>query len=291
MTRPQSLLAVLSVAVALSSVAAVASEPAAWSPKFYVYCLQMGVKGVQQPTPPQQAQLFRELGYDGGGFLMWYEADLEQNLKALDDAGQGVYLLQVNLNVAPQKPVYDPRLPAAIRALKGRPVTLCVTINGLKAADPAGMEPAVKALRELGDCAQAAGIRVSVYQHVNCWAESMHFIFDLVRTVNHPCVGANFNVCHWLKVHGNEDYAPLLKQNAAKLFCVTICGAQRDAKAWTNGLIQPLDRGDFDNGQLMRVLREIGYRGPIGVMCYGIPDEPRDQLTRSLKMLKSWFPQ
>ena len=57
-------------------------------------------------------------------------------------------------------------------------------------------------------------------------------------------------------------------------------------KTWTNGLIQPLDQGDFDNRQLLATLREIGYRGPIGLMCYGIPGDARDHLARSMAAWK-----
>jgi sugar phosphate isomerase/epimerase len=114
---------------------------------------------------------------------------------------------------------------------------------------------------------------------------------ELVKRVNHPNVGYNFNVCHWLKVEGNKDYRPLLRANAEKLFCVTICGAQIGAKTWTNGLIQPLDRGDFDNRALLATLQEIGYRGPVGIMCYGIPGDARDYLRRSLETWKRWTAQ
>ena len=76
----------------------------------------------------------------------------------------------------------------------------------------------------------------------------------------------------------------MLCANAAKLYCVTICGAQVGAQAWTNGLIQPLDRGDFDNRQLLATLAEIGYRGPVGLMCYGVPGDAREHLARSMKV-------
>jgi len=110
----------------------------------------------------------------------------------------------------------------------------------------------------------------------------------VVKRVNHPHVGVNFNLCHWLKVDGQKDYRPVLRQNAAKIFAVTINGAQLGSQTWTNGLIQPLDRGDFDNRQLLGTLRQIGYRGPIGLMCYGIPGDPRDYLQRSMRVWKSW---
>jgi len=56
----------------------------------------------------------------------------------------------------------------------------------------------------------------------------------------------------------------LLRENAAKIFIVTINGAKLGTKSWTNGLILPLDQGDFDNRQLLATLRDAGYRGPMG---------------------------
>jgi sugar phosphate isomerase/epimerase len=69
---------------------------------------------------------------------------------------------------------------------------------------------------------------------------------------------------------------------------VTINGAQVGTKEWTDGLIQPLDRGDFDNPRLLRVLRDIGYTGPIGLMCYGIQGDARQHLERSMQVWRSW---
>lgn len=278
----------LAGALVLPLLAAGADSPKA-APKLYVYCLGMGVRGTQPQRAPEQAKLLRELGFDGLSGLFLLDADLEAQLRAIDAEGVEISMLQLGLNVNPAQPAYDPRLPGAIRKLKGRATTVSLTLNGLKPADPAGMDQAVKALRELGDVAADAGLRISVYHHVNCWSERLDFVTQLVQQVNHPQVGFNFNLCHWLKVEGSKDYRPILQANAAKLFCVTICGAQMGATTWTNGLIQPLDKGDFDNRALLRFLDDCGYRGPVGLMCFGVPDDARDHLTRSLRVWKSWF--
>ena len=131
-------------------------------------------------------------------------------------------------------------------------------------------------------------MRISVYNHVDCWSESVPFVVEVVKKANHPRVGFNFNVCHWVKVEGARDFAPLLRENAAKLFCVTICGSEIGAPTWTNGLIQPLDKGNFDNRVLLATLREIGYQGPVGIMCYGIPGDAREHLQRSMSTWRIW---
>jgi len=265
------------------------AEAASPAPKIYGYCVEFGVPGVKTRGPVEMARLLKEVGFDGGGYPILTGPRLEETLKASDDAGLKVYLLQTSVNLAPKAATrYDPQVPDAIRKLKGRPVVVVVTFGGLKPGDPAGMEPAVKAMREFGAVAAEAGVRISCYNHVNSWNESVALNIELARKTNHPNVGYNFNVCHWLKVEGNKDYRPLLRANADKLFCVTICGAQIGAKTWTNGLIQPLDRGDFDNRQVLATLREIGYQGPVGIMCYGIPGDPREYLQRSLKTWHAW---
>ena len=43
---------------------------------------------------------------------------------------------------------------------------------------------------------------------------------------------------------------------------------------------------DLQNPQAL--LREIGYRGPIGLMCYGIQGDAREHLERSLKVWNGW---
>ena len=131
-------------------------------------------------------------------------------------------------------------------------------------------------------------LRISIYHHVGDWTESLLHALEVAQKVNHPRVGVNFNLCHWLKVDGDKDYRPVLRENGKRIFAVTINGAECRAQEWTNGLIQPLDRGDFDNRELLNILQQAGYDGPIGLMCYGIVDDTRDHLQRSMRIWKSW---
>jgi sugar phosphate isomerase/epimerase len=259
------------------------SEP----PKFYAFCV--GLPEVKQPSIPQQAGMLRELGFDGVGYPLWLDDQLDKNLQALDEAGLDVYLLYTSVNLKPDAPAVDPRVTRAIRKLKGRPATVCVLVRGFPPGDPQGEQPAVKVLRQLGDAAAEAGVRISIYHHTNDWTESLLHALRIVEKTDHPQVGANFNLCHWLMVDGDQDYEPILREHADKIFAVTINGAQRGTKKWTGGLIQPLDCGDFDNQRLLDVLRQSGYAGPVGLMCYGIPGDAGTHLKRSLDVWRSWY--
>jgi len=262
------------------------SGQTAWAPKFYGFCVD--THDAKHRSIPQQARMLRELGFDGVGYPLWLDENLDKNLRTLDEAGLEVYLLHTVVNLKPDAQPYDPRLPEAIRKLKGRPVTICVLFRGFPPGDPRGLEPAVKILRRLGDLAAECGLRISIYHHTGDWTESLIHTLQVVNKTDHPHVGANFNLCHWLMVDGQRDYRPVLRRDAAKIFVVTINGAKLGSKSWTNGLIQPLDAGDFDNRQLLATLREIGYRGPIGLMCYGIPGDAREHLQPSIKVWKTW---
>ncbi len=259
---------------------------AQWAPKLYGFCME--ISDAQRRSIPQQARMLRELGFGGAGYPLWLDENLDKNLRTLDEAGLKVYLLYASVNVNPGARAFDPRLPEAIRKLKGRPATICVLLKGFPPGDPRGEQPAVKILRQLGDVAAESGLRISIYHHKGDWTESLLHSLRVVKKTNHRHVGANFNLCHWLMVDGESDYRPVLRNNADKIFAVTINGAQCGAKKWTGGLIQPLDRGDFDNRALLATLREIGFRGPIGLMCYGIPGDAREHLQRSMKVWKTW---
>ena len=262
------------------------SGKAAWAPKLYGFCME--IHDAKKRTIPQQAQMLRQLGFDGVGYPLWLDENLEKNLRTLDEAGLPVYLMYTSINLKPGAQAYDPRLPEAIRKLKGRPVTISVLFRGFPPGDPRGEERAVEILRKLGDLAAKSGLRVSIYHHTNDWTESLLYTLEVVNKTNHAHVGANFNLCHWLKVDGDKDYRPVLRENAERIFAVTINGAKLGSAAWTDGLIQPLDRGDFDNRELLATLRQAGYRGPIGLMCYGIQGDAREHLQRSMEVWKGW---
>ncbi len=262
--------------------------PAAAAPPFYVFDVGLG-GGMALPSLAEEAGMARELGFDGEGKPLWLGDELTTNLAVLRKAAMPPFLLLTHVNVNPAKgPPYDPRVPMAIQRLAGQPTTVCVMINGLAPGDTNGLASGVKALRDLGDIAAKAGARISIYHHVESWTETLPFSIQVVRLANHPQVGFNFNVCHWNRVQPGQDFRALLRANVSKLFCVTICGSDTNAHQWSNGLIQPLDKGNFDNRGLLSFLDEIGYRGPIGLMCYGIRDDARDHLTRSMKTWRDW---
>jgi sugar phosphate isomerase/epimerase len=159
--------------------AAVASEPSS-TPKFYAYCIRLGVPGVTPLPLTEQVKLLCKIGFDG--IALELDNNLDSNLRVLDDAGLQLYMVWVSIRLTPGKDtVITPGLSNAIIKLKGRPTTICVLFDGIKPGDPQGIAPAVNILRKLGNLADAAGIRISIYNHVGNWTESLPFVIDVVR--------------------------------------------------------------------------------------------------------------
>lgn len=265
----------LFVAVALFASAALAA------PTNPFFVLSNGVADEKHPTPELQAAMLAELGFDGIGPSG--TQGIPAMLDALDQHKLRLHALYVGANVDPDQPKYEPGLPEAISQLKGRDtfVWLYVRSSKLKPGSTEGDVRAVEIVREIAAMAEASGLKVALYPHTGFYVESVQDAVRIARKVDIPSVGVTFNLCHWLKVEGDRNLELRLEEARPYLFVVTINGADSGGTDW-NRLIQPLDRGDFDQLRLLRILKAQGFRGPIGLQCYAVPGDKRENLERSM---------
>jgi sugar phosphate isomerase/epimerase len=225
--------------------------------------------------------MLKSLGYDGVGHI-WLDKVAER-LKSLDAAGLRLYQITMTVDVAPGKQPYDPRFKEVLALVKGRKVQFDLLLNGMKSSDPSVDPQAVKILREMSDLARDSGAQLLLYPHQSSWVERIEDSIRVAEKVDRPNVGVMFNLCHWLRVDKQRDYKPLLKRAMPRLWAVSINGADElDPQPGWNRYIQPLDRGSFDVGKLLKTLKELGYKGPIGLQCYGIGGDAREHLARSM---------
>jgi len=94
-----------------------------------------------------------------------------------------------------------------------------------------------------------------------------------------------FNLCHFLKQNDPDMLETTLKLAAPRLRMVSINGADRGDTRRMNWdrLIQPLGKGSFPVAEMLRILEEIGYDGPVGLQCYGIREPARQHLADSMQ--------
>ncbi|HWW01965.1 MAG TPA: TIM barrel protein [Candidatus Acidoferrum sp.] len=257
-----------------------ASAPGQGGYPFFPFCIDW--HDAKKRSFEQQAEMLKELGYPGVGHI-WLDR-VEERIKTLDAAGLRLFQITMVVEVAPGKTPYDARRFEQVCALiKGRQVQFCLLLNGMKSSDPSIDPQAVEILRGMSDQARDSGAQLLLYPHQNSWVERIEDAVRVADKVNRPNVGVMFNLCHWLRVDKSRDYRPLLKQAMPRLWAISINGADDfDEKPGWDRYIQPLDKGTFDVGKLLKTLKDLGYRGPIGLQCYGIGGDAREHLTRSL---------
>ena len=235
----------------------------------------------------QQAVMLKELGYPGVGHI-WLDKVAER-LDSLDRAGLKLYQITMTVDLTPGKPPYNLKQFKDVLALvKGRHVQFDLLIGGFKASDPAGDARGVEVLRAMSDQALDSGSQLLLYPHVTNWIERVDDAVRVAEKVDRPNVGVMFNLCHWLRVDPSRDYKSLLRKAMPRLWAISLNGADaHDDKPGWDHYIQPLDKGDFDMATFLKTLKELGYKGPIGLQCYGIGGDTREHLARSLAAWKS----
>jgi sugar phosphate isomerase/epimerase len=271
---------------ALSAIAAYGAEKAPFP--FFAYCID--THDSKHRTLPEQAAMIKELGYDGVGHL-WLD-NVKERLDTLDAAGLKLFQITIRVNIAPDKEPYDKKLKEILPLLKGRDIQICPLTEGLPLlpSDEKGDERAVPIIRELADMARESGAKIVLYPHVNMWLEKVSDAVRLAKKVDRPNVGVMFNLCHWMKVDKEENLKPVLESAMPYLMAVSINGTDKPdtVHAGTGNWLQPLDKGDWDVFIVLKTLKDLGYKGPVGLQCWGIEGDAKDHLTGSMAAWKKY---
>lgn len=274
---------ILSISVSLACLslsACTAPQPALTNPFF---AMDTGTDR-KNLSAAEQAQMLKDLGYDGIGYSGI--DGIDEMLAELEKRDLKMFNTYLGVSIDPDSRKYNPRLKETIARLKGKDVLLWLNVNSrqFEKSSEKGDPHAVEVIREIADMAQQSGLKVALYPHTSSWVETVEDAVRVAKKVNRKNVGATFNLCHWLRVEGEQNMKPLMQTAMPHLFVVTVNGA--DAGDTTqmkwDRLIQPLDAGSFDTYQFVRTLKQLGYNGPIGLQHYGIKGDARENLRRSM---------
>ena len=253
--------------------------------EFFAFCID--THDSRKRNLPEQAAMLKKVGYAGVGHL-WLD-NVAERLQSLEAVGLKLFQITLQVDITPGKTPYDARLESVLPLLKGREVQLALLMNGLKPSDSSGDARAVEILRALSDKLTPAGAQIVLYPHTANWLETVDDAFRVAEKTDRSNVNVMFNLCHWLRVSKDRDYKPLLKRVLPRLKAVSINGADSFAPEpdWSR-YIQPLGQGSFDVLGFLKTLQQLGYAGPIGLQCYGIPGDAREHLAKSMETWRAY---
>jgi sugar phosphate isomerase/epimerase len=235
--------------------------------------------------PEAQLDLVKELGYAGISWTLGDPKETQAVAEAAQQRGLKMFALYAGVTLRKDGLGLEPRLKETLAVLKGHDtlIWLHITSKDYARSSAEGDAAALAGLREIADLAAAQNLRVAIYPHVGDWTERVQDAVRVARKVDRPNFGVTFNLCHCLQVGDEEKIPALLEEAAPHLFMVTVNGADSKApKAGWDRLIQTLDRGTFDLAAVLKKLKALGYRGPIGLQGFGIKGDRKDNLARSM---------
>lgn len=230
-------------------------------------------------TPAQQAQTLKELGYDGIGYNYTKPEDVDKWLTELHS--RGLKLFSIYMGSFPDKE--DPFVPGmkeAIGKLKGTEAVIWLTLNAPQVKGDYDVQ-SVKLINKIADMAKEAGIKVVIYPHKGFYVATAEDAIRIADKVNLPNVGVTVNLCHELMAGNEKRLSEIIKKAAPRLMMVSINGAESNSKD-IGKCIQTLDEGSYDVGAFLKTLQSVGYKGPVGLQCYAIKGDIRENLTRSI---------
>jgi len=225
-------------------------------------------------TPEQQARTLKELGYDGISYNYMKPADLAAWQKACKEQGLKIYGLYVHsFPDKPEQP-YDPAFKEAIKMLKGTGTVIWLTLREAKDKTRNYDAEGAKIVQEVAGLAAAEGVRVALYGHKGFYVETGADSARIVRLVNRPNVGASINLCHEFLSGKGDALDETIKTAAAISTLISVNGVDVANKKY----ILRLDQGDFDVAAYLKKLLAAGYKGPVGLQCYGVPGDITENL-------------
>lgn len=236
--------------------------------------------GMRFPNADEGVRLIKELGYQGIGSIN--PEDLARVKAACEKEGLKVFSIYTGGKVNADGFDYAKNVSEAIAMLKG--TNALVELNVQRGTNPNDTQ-AVAFVKEIADQAKAVGLKVVLYPHANFHIERIDHALRIAKATGCDNVGVAFNLCHFLKCQPGDNLEATLTAAEPLLWSVSICGADAEGKDW-NTLIRPLDEGTFDQAKLLRLLNKLDYKGPIGLQCFNIKVDPKQNLTRSMAAWK-----
>jgi sugar phosphate isomerase/epimerase len=257
---------------------------------FYVF--HNGVRTLpNSPTTPEgQVRLVKSLGYDGlAGHREEFYWDLRAAMDKIDLEMPEMYIA---MNIENGRINYHDDLKNIMADSKNRDLLVALHLHAKEYLDNTkeGDRIFADGIRELADYAEPLGIQIAIYPHVNFYCETLEHATSIVDAVDRENVGVVFNLCHFLKVEGEQGWREKALKVLPRLFMVSVNGAdsgETKEMGWDR-LIQPLGEGTFDTYAFVKFFRDNGYTGKFGLQCYNIQQDCETALSKSINTWREY---
>lgn len=239
-------------------------------------------RGVWPAT--KQAETVKALGYNGIHYNYTNPQDFAKKIAACKAANVPITAMYIYTFVDKPEAAYDPGIKDVIRMLKGSDTIIWLTLRDGKIGQQD--DQAANIVRDVASLAKESGLKVSIYPHAGFYVACAEDAVRISKLVNMPNVGVAINLCHELFAGNSERLAEIVKISAPHLNLVSLNGASpipgKGPKAWET---LPLGSGTFDTNAFLRMIRDSGYRGPIGHQFFGVAG---DDVTKLTLAIESW---
>ena len=238
----------------------------------------------------QQAETVKKLGYDGIHYNYTNPKDFAAKIAACKEAGVPIEAMYIYTFVDKPDAPYDPGIREVIKMLKGSHTMIWMTLRDGKTGKQDSDAAAI--VKDIAAQAAESGLKVSLYPHNGFYVSTAEDAVRIVKIDKLPNVGVTVNLCHELFAGNANRLDEVVKAATPYLNLVSINGAApisgKGPKAWDT---LPLGSGSFDTTKFLRLIRDSGYRGPIGHQFYAVKGDDMEKLTAGIQTWKKVKPE
>lgn len=228
-----------------------------------------------------QCEMLAEIGYDGITVAAWSGQPLT-DLSLLPWVKQRHGLDVAGLYLVLHEGRNDALVRQIVESVEGvELIELAVqtSVNGA-----AGI---MRAITSLLPIAERRGLRIALYPHLRHVTQTTEQVVTICRKFNHPRLGASFNGYHWF-ASKEGHLEERLKAMQPWLMQVVLSGSSYTPLGWGEvAMMEPVDRGELDNFQVVSALDSLGYSGSIGLLGWDYCGDVYLKLERCLTTMRA----
>lgn len=153
---------------------------------------------------------------------------------------------------------------------------------------------AITLIQQMADKAKESGIDLALYPYTGTAVDTTEKALPLLEKINRDNVGVTLQLIHEIKAGNSKRLPEIIGKCKAYLKLVVVCGADQPKEGdnvmqwdWSR-LIRPLGEGDFDTYGFVKEVKKTGYKGPFGLICWGMKEPPLEHLTKSMATWKTY---